>query len=295
MARQKTFSQQIKDELCTVPCGTACCRQSEIRAALYAAGRCHGRSVSIATAHPGWARRLHDLILQQYKRGASWAASHDLITLTIDELPEEALRQPACLSACCRKAVLRALFLTCGSISEPRLGYHLELTIRNPDAAVMARRLLGDFGIEAGLLSRHGFSIVYIHEGQHLADFLLFAGAHLSLLTFESLRVEKEMRNTVNRVVNCDSANIQRMANTAVRQLEQIRRICSSAGLGVLPPDLLEAAEARLANPDLSLKELGEMMNPPLGKSGMNHRLKKIEAIAAELDAGKGDADHHEP
>jgi DNA-binding protein WhiA len=307
MTKQQTFSRQIKDELCGLPCSLTCCRQAEIGAAWFAAGRFHGHSVTLATAHPGWVSRLTDMIRQHYHREVSWVSGHDLMSLTVGESPEDdsqdlyqaILRDLMhlfrfdpesgsgslllCPSDCCRKAVLRALFLTCGSISEPSLGYHLELSIRNPAAAGMAVRLLHSFGIEAGLLQRHGYSVVYIYEGQHLSDFLLLTGAHISLLSFESLRVEKEMRNSVNRVVNCDSANTQRIANTAARQLDLIRRIRNESSLAVLPADLQAAAETRLEHPDLSLKELGEMMNPPLGKSGMNHRLKRLERMAAEM------------
>lgn len=132
--------------------------------------------------------------------------------------------------------------------------------------------------------------MVYLKEGQYIAEFLLQSGAHESLLAFESLRVEKEMRNSVNRVVNCDNANAQRIANTSARQLELIRFLRDSRTLGQLPAELQAAAEARLENPDLSLRELGELMDPPIGKSGMNHRLKKLENLAAGLSPEKLEA-----
>jgi cell division protein WhiA len=320
MTKQQTFSRQIKDELCSHPCPLPCCQLAEISTAWFAAGRFHDRSLTLSTAHPGWVSRMTDLIRRRYRSEALWTSVHDLMSLSLfessaesgtkekttasNDLYQSVLRDlwqlfgfnPEkgegfslnCSSACCRKAILRALFLACGSISEPSLGYHLELSIRNPAAAAMAISLLDSFGIQAGVLHRHGYSVVYIHEGQYLADYLLLSGAHHSLLAFESLRVEKEMRNTVNRVVNCDSANIQRIANTAARQLDLIQSIRDYSGLGILPPDLQATAEARLAHPDLSLKELGDMMCPPLGKSGMNHRLKRLEKIAGEILAKEG-------
>ena len=136
---------------------------------------------------------------------------------------------------------------------------------------------------------------MYLKEGQHISDFLLQTGAHESLMEFESLRVEKEMRNSVNRVVNCDNANSQRIANTSARQLELIRSLRDSRLLGRLPAELQAAAQARLDNPDLSLRELGELMDPPIGKSGMNHRLKKLENLAAGYSSRKVSVNSNEP
>jgi cell division protein WhiA len=308
MIKQLTFSHQVKDELSRVECSSRCCQQAEISATFYGAGRFAGDSIAISTVHAGFALRLANLIRQRYKQEVDWQAGRELLGLTIetpllyqaisqdigqlfgtDQDGPAGCRSLSALKHCCRQAILRALFLICGSISKPISSYHLELSIHQSQAATMAANLLNQMGIHTGLVKRHGYDVVYIKEGQHIAEFLLQTGAHHSLLTFESLRVEKEMRNSVNRVVNCDSANIQRIANTAARQLDLIRRISEHPGLGILPPDLQQAAEARLMNPDLSLKELGECMQPSLGKSGMNHRLKRLEQIAAELLAPKGD------
>ena len=303
MNKQLTFSRQVKDELGSVSCDSRCCRNAEICASFFGAGRFQNRTVILSTAHFGAAARLGNLIRQQYQTEVKWQTGRELLNLTIDE---PTLYQSICrdighlfgydpdsgstssskmthLSDCCQRAILRALFLTCGSISEPSTAYHLELSIRNSIAAEKASQLLNLLSIKPGILKRHGYFVVYIKEGQHIADFLLLTGAHYSMMSFESLRVEKEMRNSVNRVVNCDSANTQRIANTAARQLELIRQIFESNEIGMLPADLQAAAQARLANPDLSLKELGEMMQPPLGKSGMNHRLKRLEKIITDL------------
>lgn len=312
MNKHPGFSRQVKDELSQVACTAACCRQAEIGAAFYGAGRFHDQTITLSTSHAGCARRLTDLIRHRYGRQVDWQAGHDLLSLRIDNAalyqaivqdmlqlfgftPDgESTGRLNCRTACCQKAVLRMLFLTCGSISEPASAYHLELSIRNIPAAQVAVELLEHFSIRAGLLHRHGYSVVYMNEGQYLADYLLLSGAHLSLLTFESLRVEKDMRNTVNRVVNCDSANTQRVADTAARQLELIEELEQKCSLNVLAPELLAAATARLANPDLSLKELGEIMEPPLGKSGMNHRLQRLEKTIQEILERK-DNDNCEP
>ncbi len=304
--KKPTFSRQIKDELCHVACTADCCRQAEIAAAFFGAGRFADNKLTLQTAHAGSAQRLSSLIQERFGQEPVWQNGHDLISLTVTQLTvfkaiSEDLRQLFefdlasglsgqlnCPSPCCQQAVLRALFLACGSISEPSSAYHLELTLRRPEAARMASDLMASLSIRTGQLSRHGHIVVYIKEGQHIADFLLQTGAHHSLLTFESLRVDKEMNNSVNRMVNCDSANTQRIANTAARQLELIRHVMERDCLTMLPADLRATAEARLDNPDLSIKELGEMMQPQLGKSGMNHRLNRLEQVALELLARKG-------
>jgi hypothetical protein len=160
----------------------------------------------------------------------------------------------------------------------------MELAIRRENsAAEELKALLGQMGLHSTLVIRNRYAVIYLREGQYLADYLLMAGAHQSLLSFESLRVEKEMRNSVNRVVNCDSANLQRVADAAARQSELFRTLQSCGLDNLLPPDLKAAAELRLENPDLALMELGALMNPPLGKSGMNHRLKRFEQLAVDL------------
>ena len=299
--RKKTFSQQIKDELVAVPCLRSCCQKAELAAALYGSARVSPTSVTIQTAHAGSAARLAGLLEDHYGEQPIWQAGRELVSLTVkkpatikaitdhlkavfgDPLKPERPDPIALQETCCKQAMLRAFFLACGSMSEPTSAYHLELTFRRPKAAAMTEKLLQGFDIRPGRIQRHGHDVVYLKDGQYVADFLLLSGAHRSFMTFESLRVEKEMRNSVNRVVNCDSANTQRIADTAARQLNLIRRLEEAHALALLPEDLQVAARTRLENPDLSLRELGETMNPPLGKSGMNHRLKRLEKTATEL------------
>lgn len=299
MTRPVSFSRLVKDELCRVSAIESCCRKAELAVALVSAGRFRGDRVSIATAHALYAHRLISLMNEQYAFTTQIRQGSELLTTTFSgQEPYECLMadlkemigydpvrgsvDPGSFrSDCCLRAALRGFFLSCGSLAEPQSAYHLELSIRRPAAAVLAATLLSRVDIRSGLLVRNGYTVVYLKEGQHISDFLLQSGAHESLLTFESLRVEKEMRNSVNRVVNCDNANSQRIANTSVRQLELLRALENANGLGMLPSELQDAARARLENPDLSLRELGELMEPPIGKSGMNHRLKKLESIAA--------------
>lgn len=181
------------------------------------------------------------------------------------------------------QSMLRAFFIISGTINEPISSYHLAFSLRRKVASDVLHDLLSRFSIHSKYLFRNGQHLIYIKDGQHISEFLLNAGAHRALLEFESLRVEKEMRNKVNRVVNCDSANTQRIANTSARQLALIKIIEQEQGIDSLSPVLAVTARMRLQNPELSLKELGEQLSPPLGKSGVNHRLKKLEFIASEI------------
>lgn len=182
-----------------------------------------------------------------------------------------------------RRLYIRGAFLGGGSISNPEKTYHLEFVTHNDVYAVELSKLINSFGLSSKVIQRKSSFIVYIKEGEQIVDLLNIIGAHSSLLELENVRIMKEMRNNVNRLVNCETANLSKTVNAAVRQVESIKLIQNEIGLQRLPKNLREIAELRLAFPDESLKELGEMLNPPVGKSGVNHRLRRIEKIAEEL------------
>ncbi|ADL07627.1 DNA-binding protein WhiA [Thermosediminibacter oceani] len=188
---------------------------------------------------------------------------------------------------CCRKAYLRGAFLGGGSISDPKGPYHMEFVAAGKEQAESLARLINSFGLNAKVAERKGTFVVYLKNGDDIRDLLGLMGANESLLKFEDIRVLKEMRNSVNRLVNCETANLNKTVNTAIRQIEMINLLKESGVFEHLSPGLRQLAELRLKHPDLSLKELGQMMTPPLGKSGVNHRLKKIEAIAEKLKCKK--------
>lgn len=178
--------------------------------------------------------------------------------------------------------ILKAAFLAGGSFSEPTRAYHLEISVRPDVLAGQLRALLGDCGISADVVRRGRYHVIYLKEGEQLGDFLALTGAHEARLVFEEYRMARELRNRVNRVVNCDSANARRIADASARQLRQLERVKACRIWQTLPEDLRMTAELRLEHPDLSLRELGELMEPPLGKSGVNHRLKKLEQLAGD-------------
>jgi DNA-binding protein WhiA len=181
---------------------------------------------------------------------------------------------------CCRKAYLRGVFLGGGSISDPEKTYHLELVTNNENFAEDIKELLNHYELGAKVVVRKGNYVVYIKEGEHIVKFLSIIGAHNALLSLENVRIYKEMRNNVNRIVNCETANLDKTLNAASRQIENIRYIKNTIGLEKLPAGLAEMAELRLRYKEASLKELGEMMSPAVGKSGVNHRLRKLDQIA---------------
>lgn len=193
---------------------------------------------------------------------------------------------------CCKRAFLRGIFLTTGSITDPHSGYHLELVAGNYGRATRIQEIIGVFGLEAKIIERKKNYIVYMKEGAAIVDFLNVIGAHMALMEFENVRILKEMRNSINRQVNCETANIKKTVSAASRQTADIQYINDTIGFGNLSDNLSQIAKLRLANPEMALKELGEMLDPPIGKSGVNHRLRKLSEIANDLrkqDGGKND------
>ncbi len=189
---------------------------------------------------------------------------------------------------CCKRAFLRGAFLAAGSVSDPKKFYHLEFTCADKAAAEQIRSLLTAFDLDARIIPRKKYFVVYLKEGDQIADALNVMGAHNALMAMENVRIMKDMRNTVNRKVNCETANIHKTVSASVRQIEDIRYIRDSIGFGELPETLAQMAQIRLDHPDATLKELGMLLTPQVGKSGVNHRLRKLCEIAGELRASKG-------
>lgn len=184
---------------------------------------------------------------------------------------------------CCRRAYLRGAFLGAGSVNRPEGSYHLELVTGNVELAKSLVRVMKTLDLPGRMTDRKDDYIVYLKDGNAITAFLQIIGAHSALLTFENVRVVKDMRNQVNRLVNCETANLQKTVNAAVRQVESIRVIAEAVGLDKLTPPLREVAEARLAYPEATLSELVEILEGRIGKSGINHRLRKLGEIAQSV------------
>lgn len=183
-------------------------------------------------------------------------------------------------NACCRRSYLRGTYLSIGSMSNPKRSYHLEFVCVSMPQAKQLCEVLAGFELEAKITRRKKYYVVYLKEGACIVDLLNIMEAHVSLMELENLRILKDISNRVNRRVNCEAANIVKTVNAANRQVEDIKLIQERRGLSSLPENLQSAAQLRLEWPDATLGELAQMMVPPIGKSGMNHRLRKLSEIA---------------
>lgn len=186
-------------------------------------------------------------------------------------------------NACCKRAFIRGAFLTSGSMSDPEKSYHFEIVCNREDRAEQLRDIMNSFGMEAKIVSRKRSYVVYLKEGEQIVDILNIMEAPVALMNLENIRILKEMRNSVNRQVNCETANIHKTVSAAVKQIEDIEYLREKVGLEHLPLPLREMAYVRLEHPDAPLKELGTYLVPAVGKSGVNHRLRKLGIMAEDL------------
>ena len=184
---------------------------------------------------------------------------------------------------CCKRAYLRGAFLAAGSISDPEKSYHFEIKCTNENKANQIVDILKSFGVDAKTLSRKNKFVVYLKDSEKVVDALNIMEAPIALLEVETIKIDKEMSNKINRQMNCDQANINKTVNASQRMIEDINYIENEVGLSYLPEKLQQIAKIRVENPDASLQDIGDMMVPALGKSGVNHRLRKISEIANNL------------
>jgi len=309
-----SFSMLTKNELARVTAKRDCCKLAELAALVKMDGFLHisGRQVSlqIINQNAAVARKLFKLIKELFgiqaevlvRKSARLRRNNTYLVRVPprQELPQMLARlgvikedgflregtfRELLRSECCRRAYLRGAFLGGGSVNSPGGAYHLEIVTSQRRLAADIGKLLRKFGLAARVSRRKEQYVVYLKESEQIANCLNIMGAHAALLEFESTKIYKDMRNQVNRLVNCETANLNKTVNASLRQTENIRFIARSIGMDKLPSALREVAELRLNFPDASLKELGEMADPPLGKSGVNHRLRKLDQIAERLRA----------
>lgn len=184
---------------------------------------------------------------------------------------------------CCKRSFLRGAFLGGGSVSDPEGDYHLEILVNDEEFSRFLCELLAVYDLRARINHRKNWDVVYLKGSEDIIKLLNIMGAHSALLNFENTRIYKDMRNQVNRLVNCETANLNKTVDAALKQLEDIKLIQETIGLSNLADNLKMIAELRLQYPDISLKELGEMLSPPIGKSGVNHRIRRIQKIADDI------------
>ena len=198
-----------------------------------------------------------------------------------------AVKHAVVQAVCCKRAYIRGAFLASGSVSDPKKSYHFEIVCGLEEQAKYLQNIINSFDMDAKIVVRKHNYVVYLKEGSQIVDVLNVMEAPVALMEMENVRIEKDMRNSVNRKVNCETANIKKIVSAAVRQREDIIYIRDTIGFDKLPEGLKDIALARLKYQDAPLKELGETLDPPLGKSGVNHRLRKLSEIADRLRNNK--------
>ncbi len=196
---------------------------------------------------------------------------------------DNGINQMLIMKSCCKRAFLRDTFLCIGSISDPSKSYHLEFACNHERFAKDLKAIIDSFDIDARIIKRKKYYVVYIKESTSIVDLLNVMEAPVSLMNMENERIVKEMRGAINRRVNCETANITKTVNAASRQTTDILYLRDHYGFENLPEILRDMAEARLQYPDATLLELGKCLDPPVGKSGVNHRLRKLSELAEKI------------
>lgn len=191
-----------------------------------------------------------------------------------------------------RRAYIRGVFLGGGSMTDPKRSYHLEIVTQSEEYAGHLIDLIENYNIYPRMSYRKESIVVYLKESEQISDFLALIGAYEAVMALENTRIQKNVRNQVNRLVNCETANLNKSIDAAQRQIQHINLITSRMGLERLPDSLRQAAEVRLNHPEESLKDLGQLLDPPVGKSGMNHRMRRLEELAMQLESEM--VEHHE-
>lgn len=309
-----SFSSEIKDEIIRLNDEKRCCRKAEIagilRTGLMLKKYRESSSLIFITEHASLSRYIFINIKSQIKAGPNIFGEKttrfkkhvvyrlnfnkmlnmDDLNLFLQSIGVQVNLDEGRIvynnyeisERCCMRAYIRGGFLAVGSITTPEKAYHLELSFTDKNIALEYMEFMKEFDLKPKHLSRKGYEIVYLKEGQDIVDFLNVIGAHQGLMEMENIRILKDMRNQVNRIVNCETANLGKIVNASLKQVDFIKHLDNTTGIENLPAGLKEIARLRLEFPEASLTELGNMLTPPLGKSGVNHRLRKLEKIAKD-------------
>ena len=314
MKQELTFSGEVKEELSRQQAEKEHCRIAEIAAIISMCGKIaidsrERYSIKVRTENVSVARKYFTLIRKTFNIDTETLVSanknkgHVTYTVIIKRHEDAmcVLREIKLIDdegeitdgfdiirrTCCKRAYLRGAFLAAGSVSNPEKSYHIEIVCANRKQASWIRMLINGFRLDSKVILRKKSYVVYLKEGSQIVDLLNIIEAPIALMKMENVRILKEMRNAVNRKVNCETANINKTVSAAAKQVEDIEFIQRSIGLGKMPDTLQEVANLRLAYPDASLKELAELSTSEIGKSGINHRLRKLSEIAEELRENK--------
>jgi DNA-binding protein WhiA len=308
-----SFTAEVKDELSRIVTRRTCCPKAELSALVRVEGTLHVSGperyrLEIATETAPVARKTIKLLHELYglkteltvRRSVLHKTNNYLITVPQQPKLPQALNDLGILDDslnisyriagrlvrkdCCAVSYLRGAFLGGGFVADPHGDFHFELTAEAEGLAKDLVDLMARFEMDAKITKRRGLYAVYLKGAEPIVTFLALVGAHRALLRAEDVRVMKSVRNRVNRLVNAETANLVKSTDAAMAQLEGIRLVAESKGLDALPPALKELAYLRLEHPDVSLRELGELADPPLSKSAVYHRIRRLEELAAEVE-----------
>ncbi|NLL48111.1 MAG: DNA-binding protein WhiA [Firmicutes bacterium] len=301
-----SFSDDVRQELARVIPGARCCRIAELSAFYELEGfllGTHNQFLDFNNSSPLVARKTllllkglypdlptQVLVVKSRSRRAQICTVRVLGRAFAGRVYQD-FREQSVLDGtdiprkkCCRRAYLRGAFLSSGSITNPERGYHLEISTELSGLAEKIVAIMTSLGMEAGITQRKGSLVIYLKDGGEIVTMLNVMGAHSALLHFENVRIMKDMRNQVNRLVNCETANVDKTVKAALGQIEAIQAIDAAIGLEELPPKLREVARVRLENPYASLQEIGDLMVPKMSKSGVNYRFRQLQEKARQLD-----------
>ena len=289
-----SFSGKIKEELAQHYAKARHCNLVELSALVHMSGSFekdgYGRCIlKLHTENDGVARKCFTLLGKTFnistdiaiRRNTAKGSCSYYIRAKGEELL--AVENVIVQAVCCKRAYIRGAFIASGSMSDPDKSYHFEIVCGTLKQAEYLRNMINSFEMDAKIVKRKKSYVVYLKEGSQIVDILNIMEAHVALLELENVRIMKEMRNTVNRKVNCETANINKTVSASVRQMEDIIYIRDNIGFDKLPDGLKDVALTRLTYPDATLKELGGLLENPIGKSGVNHRLRKLSEIAEKL------------
>ena len=301
-----SFSKQVKEELSNHWALARHCQIAEVAAIVNILGEINyenGRKqcLQIATENITVARKYFTLLRKTFKIEVIISSHCNVNTVTVHGADmEQILNATKCSEAlleirsivmqraCCKRAFIRGAFLASGSISAPEKGYHFEIVCPTESKALQLQEMMQSFSLEAKIIQRKNTHVIYLKESTQIVDVLNVMEAHVALMELENVRILKEMRNQINRKVNCEAANINKTVSASFKQKEDILYLRDHKGFQKLPESLQLMAETRLDYPDASLKELGALMNPPIGKSGVNHRLRKLSLMAEDIREKQG-------
>ncbi|CAM3511619.1 DNA-binding protein WhiA [Paenibacillus lupini] len=308
-----SFAAQTKKELTMVEADT-CCERAELSALIRMNGSVSVSSrkvvLDISTENAAIARRIYSLLKKHFEvhtellvRKKMRLKKNNVYIVRIPTKVQEILSELRIVSegfvfndgidksiikkSCCKRSYLRGAFLAGGSVNNPEgSSYHLEISSMYEEHCEALVELANKFDLNARCIERKKGFVFYIKEGEKIIELLNIVGAHQALFKFEDVRIMRDMRNSVNRIVNCETANLNKTIGAAVRQIDNIRLLQREIGLNNLPDKLREVAEVRLQHPDMNLKEVGEMLKGSVSKSGVNHRLRKIDELAEKIRNG---------